>query len=85
MSSLGVAPYMYNTSNELTSTPSTTYTYDSNGNTKTKSDGTVCNWDFENRLASVILPGTGGTVSFKYDGFGRRAQKSISSRRLGPS
>ncbi|MBZ5723347.1 MAG: RHS repeat-associated core domain-containing protein, partial [Acidobacteriia bacterium] len=73
----GVSPYMYNTSNELTSTPTTSYTYDNNGNTKTKSDGTQYNWDFENRLASVVLPGAGGTVSFKYDGFGRRVQKSF--------
>src|SRR5207253_7113770 len=36
LSSLGVSPYSVNTSNELTSTPSTTYTYDSNGNTLTK-------------------------------------------------
>lgn len=36
-------------------------------------------WDFENRLSSVTLPGTGGTVSFKYDAFGRRIYKSSSS------
>lgn len=36
-------------------------------------------WDFENRLSSVTLPGTGGTVSFKYDPFGRRVYKSSSS------
>lgn len=33
-------------------------------------------WDFENRLASVTLPGTGGVVSFTYDPFGRRIQKA---------
>ena len=68
----------YNSSNELTSLPGTSYTYDNNGNTKTKvtsSGTTTYNWDFENRLASVVLPGTGGTVSFKYDPFGRRVQK----------
>ncbi len=32
-------------------------------------------WDYENRLTSVALPGTGGTVTFKYDPFGRRVQK----------
>lgn len=36
-------------------------------------------WDFENRLSSVTLPGSGGTVSFKYDPFGRRIYKSSSS------
>jgi RHS repeat-associated protein len=38
---------------------------------------TQYNWDFENRLTSVVLPGTGGTVTFKYDGLGRRVQKAF--------
>ncbi len=82
LSSLGVSPYAYNSSNELTSTPSATYTYDHNGNTTTKTDSsgtTTYNWDTENRLTSVVLPGSGGTVSFKYDPFGRRIQKSSAS------
>ena len=33
-------------------------------------------WDFENRMTSVTLPGSGGTVTFKYDPFGRRIYKS---------
>jgi RHS repeat-associated protein len=32
--------------------------------------------DFENRLSSVTLPGTGGTLNFQYDPFGRRIYKS---------
>ncbi|HVO79155.1 MAG TPA: RHS repeat-associated core domain-containing protein [Terriglobales bacterium] len=79
LSSLGVSPYVYNSSNQLTSTPTATYTYDNNGSTKTKVDGTgttTYNWDWENRLSSVVLPAGGGTVSFKYDPFGRRIQKS---------
>ena len=82
LSSLGVSPYSYNSSNELTAKPGVTYTYDSDGNTLTKVDSTGTTtdaWDFENRLTSVTLPGSGGTVSFKYDPFGRRAQKSSSS------
>jgi RHS repeat-associated protein len=78
LSSLGVSPYSNNTSNELTSTPSASYTYDNNGNTLTKTaSGSTTNytWDYENRLTSVVLPSTGGTVTFKYDPFGRRAQK----------
>jgi len=59
------------------SLPSGSYTYDNNGNTKTKPDGTQYNWDFENRLTQVVLPGSGGTVNFKYDPFGRRIQKSF--------
>jgi len=77
LSSLGVSPYQYNSSNELLSTPTISYTYDKNGNTKTKSDGTQYSWDFENRLTQVVLPGSGGTVNFKYDPFGRRVQKSF--------
>lgn len=77
-----MSPYAYNASNELTSTPVATFTYDTNGNTLTKSDSsgmTTYNWDFENRLTSVILPGAGGTVTFKYDPLGRRIQKSSST------
>jgi len=57
-------------------------TYDSNGNTATKMDSAGTKqyfWDFENRLKSVTLPASGGTVSFKYDPFGRRIYKSSSS------
>src|SRR5260370_26422789 len=80
LSSLGVTSYNNNVSNELTSTPITTYTYDNNGNTLTKADSTgttTYTWDFENRLTSVTLPGSGGTVSFKYDPFGRRIHKAF--------
>jgi RHS repeat-associated protein len=81
-SSLGVSPYSLNVSNELTSTPSTTYTHDANGNTTTEvvsSATTTFAWDYENRLTSVTLPGSGGTVSFKYDPFGRRIEKTSSA------
>ena|ERR1700731_4762483 len=40
---------------------------------------TTYTWDFENRLTSITLPGTGGTISFKYDPFGRRVYRSSSS------
>jgi hypothetical protein len=56
--------------------------HDANGNTQTKvvgSNTTTYAWDFENRLTSVMLPGMGGTVSFKYDPFGRRIYKSSST------
>jgi YD repeat-containing protein len=57
-------------------------TDDSNGNTLTKvvsSNTTTYAWDYENRLTSVTLPSSGGTVTFKYDPFGRRIYKSVSS------
>src|SRR5467141_9969 len=56
--------------------------FDYNGNMLTKIDSTGTTnytWDFENRLTNVTLPGSGGTVSFKYDPFGRRIYKSSSS------
>ena len=82
LSSQGVSPYDYNASNELTSTPSVTYTYDNNGNTTVKTDSTgstTYTWDFENRLASVTLPTSGGTATFKYDPMGRRIQKAFTT------
>jgi YD repeat-containing protein len=75
LSSLGVNPYSYNPSNQLISTPSGSYTYDNNGNTLTDPSGKSYTWDFENRLVSAVVPGT-GTVTFKYDPFGRRIQKN---------
>jgi RHS repeat-associated protein len=77
LSSLGVSPYTYNSSNELTSLPSGSYTYDNNGNTKTKPDGTQYTWNFDNRLTQAVLPGSGGTLNFRYDPFGRRIQKAF--------
>jgi RHS repeat-associated protein len=83
LSSAGVASYSYNSSNELTSNSNATYGYDLNGNAVTKNDSTGITtyaWDFENRLTSVTLPGSGGTVSFKYDPLlGRRIYKSSSA------
>jgi RHS repeat-associated protein len=48
---------------------------DANGNTLTDASGKSYTRDFENRLTQAVVPGT-GTVSFKYDSFGRRIQKS---------
>jgi RHS repeat-associated protein len=82
LSSLGLSPYQYNVSNELTQTPNALYAQDANGNTTIKTDSTgstTYTWDYENRLTSVTLPGTGGIVAFKYDPFGRRIEKISSS------
>jgi hypothetical protein len=51
-------PYSYNTSNELTATPSGSYTYDNNGHTLTDPSEKSYTWDFEKRLVSVVVPGT---------------------------
>jgi RHS repeat-associated protein len=81
LTSQSVSNYAYNSSNELTAAGSATYTYDANGNTLTKTDSTgttTYGWDVENRLISVQLP-NGTVVTFKYDPFGRRIQKSGAS------
>jgi len=82
LTALGSAAWSYNTSNELNSRPGASYAFDANGNTITKNDSTgttTYSWDFDNRLTSVTLPGSGGTINFKYDPFGRRIYKSSSS------
>ena len=56
-------------------TPALTVAYDANGNTLTDPSGKSYTWDFENRMVQAVVPGT-GTVTFKYDPFGRRIQKS---------
>ena len=81
LTSLAVPSYSYNSSNELTLSSAASYTYDNNGNTLTKTVSGLTaqyTWDFENRLISVQPP-SGGTVSFKYDPFGRRIQKAGAS------
>jgi YD repeat-containing protein len=74
------APYTYNSSNEMLTREGVPYTYDADGNmlSETNSGGTThYTWDFENRLTSVTLPGTGGVVTIKYDPFGRRINKTF--------
>jgi RHS repeat-associated protein len=78
LSSLGMPSYQYNSSNELTSTSAGTYSYDRNGNTLSDPSGKNYTWDFENRLSSVAVPAA-GMVTFKYDPFGKRIQKSGSN------
>ena len=48
---------------------------DANGNTLSDPSGKSYSWDLENRLVSAVVQGS-GTVTFKYDPFGRRIQKS---------
>lgn len=50
------------------------YTYDNNGSRLSKTDksGTASHtWDYENRLATLTVPGT-GTISHEYDPFAWR-------------
>jgi RHS repeat-associated protein len=72
------ATYSYQPFNKLTSTASATYSYDNNGNAISKTDslGTwTLTYDEENRLTQAIVP-NGPTVNYKYDGLGRRIQRT---------
>ncbi len=59
-----------------------TYTYDANGNLETKTDKasptdvTTYHWDAQDQLIQVDLP-DGSTVTYKYDGLGRRIEKAV--------
>ena len=64
--SLGVSSYTTNSSNEMTANSNASFTYDNNGNTLTKvvgSDTTTYAWDYETRVTSVTLPGSGGNAA----------------------
>src|SRR3989442_13694006 len=70
-----------NSSNELTSTSAASYTYDYNGNTLTKvvgSDTTSYAWDYENRMTTVTLPGSGGALSLQNNTLGRKISQTSS-------
>jgi RHS repeat-associated protein len=67
--------YLQQVVNRIVSTSNGSYSYDANGNTMTDASGKSYTWNFENRLVSAVVPGT-GTVAFKYDPFGRRVYKS---------
>jgi RHS repeat-associated protein len=62
-------------------TDTASYLYDNNGNMTSKSDGsgtTQLQWDFENRLTTVVTP-SAGSVTYKYDALGRRIQSAPST------
>ncbi len=75
------ATYSYQAFNKLTSTASATYTYDNDGNLVSKTDSLgawTFSYDEENRLTQVNKPG-GPIVNYKYDGLGRRIQRTTSA------
>jgi RHS repeat-associated protein len=75
------ASYGYQPFNKLTSTAVTSYSYDNNGNLISKSDAsgtTTYTFNEENQLTQVSLPNS-LTVNYKYDGLGRRIQRTTSA------
>jgi RHS repeat-associated protein len=74
------ATYNYQSANKLTSTANATYSYDNNGNmiSRTDASGTTgYTYNEENQLTHVVLP-SGLTIDYKYDGLGRRMQRTTS-------
>jgi len=74
------ATHVYDNLNRLLEDDTFTYTYDNNGNLKTKTDkitlqSTTYGYDAENRLIQVITPTD--TVQYQYDGFGRRIARIL--------
>jgi RHS repeat-associated protein len=64
--------------NRLTSTATTNYNYDVNGNMTTKAEGSNFwrySWDYENRLASASTRKQ--TISYRYDALGRRVRRYV--------
>jgi RHS repeat-associated protein len=75
-----VTPYTYDAADELLSVGPATYSYDGNGNQKTKTVNglmTTYGWDALDRLISVV----GGSVNtqHRYDGNGNRVQQQVGS------
>jgi RHS repeat-associated protein len=70
----------FNVANELNEDSDFTYQYDNNGNMTRKAAKaggavTMYEYDAENKLVRVVMPGT--TVDYKYDGLGRRVEKDV--------
>ncbi len=72
----------FNTANQLLEDANFTYQYDNNGNMtrKTAKSGgalTTYEYDAENKLVRVVSPNN--TVTYRYDGIGRRVEKEITA------
>ena len=68
--------------NRLLEDDAFTYTYDNNGNLRTKTDKgtptdvTTYTWDAQDQLIQIDRPDS-TTVMYKYDGLGRRIEKNV--------
>jgi RHS repeat-associated protein len=81
-STLAAAPstnYSYDANNQLLTAGSASFTWDSNGNLRSQTDGTATTayaYDGANRLTNVTRPGAVGSIQYKYDGLNNRLQST---------
>ncbi|MCA9501056.1 MAG: hypothetical protein KC588_17820 [Nitrospira sp.] len=73
--------HTHNDLNRLLEDDQFTYTYDNNGNLITKTSKatsavTTYSWDAQDQLIQINLPNS-TTVTYKYDGLGRRIEKNV--------
>ena len=81
------ASYAHSSANRLLEDDAFTYGYDANGNRASKTEKTTgltttYTYDGEDQLVHVDLPG-GGSASYRYDGLGRRIEKTVNGQRQG--
>jgi RHS repeat-associated protein len=68
--------YTYNNMNQMTAAGNITFTYDSNGNTASKTENQATanyTWDYENALSKIDNP-SGDDYIYEYDGEGMRVR-----------
>ena len=71
--------YTYSAGNRMLTRDINKYSYDSNGNTISKTDAsgvTSYQFDFENRLIKAVMPNN-TVAQYKYDALGRRIEKNV--------
>ena len=74
----------YDANDKLIAEDGNSYTYDSNGNTLSKTEGftTSYAYDYENRLISVLTPSS--LIDYTYDADGVRRSAAVDARRRRP-
>ena len=80
------AVYSHDSANRLTADAQFDYTYDANGNLTHKTERasgqvTVYTYDSENRMIRIDLP-NGTSVTYRYDGLGRRVEKNVNDQAI---
>lgn len=76
-------PWQYNANNQLEGYDDTTFTYDDNGSTVTRTENgetTTYEYNMENRMARAEMP-DGTVATYYYDPFGRRLWKEVDGTR----